>query len=119
VRHDFGDAVGALKNVGIREDEKDALGRTLDEAAGCFEDGGAGAFGADEGAGDVETVFGEKVVEVVSGDAAGDVGKFLADEIVVVSGDLLEGIVDLTSTVRFAAARYFRAAGRTRASVPT
>ncbi len=79
VRHDFGDVVGALENVGIGDDQEDSCWRAFDEAAGGFEDCGAGSFGADQGAGDVESVFGEEIVEVVAGDAAGDVGEFLAD----------------------------------------
>src|SRR5262249_4814379 len=51
----------------------------FDQAAGGFEDGCAGSFGADECAGDVEVVFGKKIVQVVSGDAARDVGELLAD----------------------------------------
>ena len=52
----------------------------FDEAQRGSEDDGAGAFAADEGAGDVEAVFGEKLVEVEAGDAAGDAGKLFADE---------------------------------------
>ena len=47
VLHDFGDVVGALIDVGIGDDQQDALRRALDQAAGGFEDCGAGAFGAD------------------------------------------------------------------------
>jgi hypothetical protein len=36
VLHDFGDAVGALKNVGIGNDQENAVGRAFDQAAGCF-----------------------------------------------------------------------------------
>ena len=102
---DFGDVVGALINVGIGDDQQNALRWALDQAAGGFEDCGAGAFGADQGAGDVESVFGEQVVEVVAGDAAGDVGEFLADQVGVLGGDLLQGGVDLGGAVRVAAAR--------------
>ena len=101
--HDLGDVIGALIDVGIGDDEQDALRRTFDQAAGGFENRGAGSFGADQGAGDVEAVFGEQVVEVVAGDAAGDVGKFLADQIAVLIGDLLEGGVDLIAAVVAAA----------------
>ena len=81
--------VGALINVGIGDDEQHALGRTLDEAAGGFENCGAGAFGADQRAGDVETIFRQQVIQVVAGDAARDVGEVLADEVGVLIGDLL------------------------------
>ena len=80
MRHDFGDVIGALKNIGIRDDREHALGWAFDQAASGFERGDTGSFGADQGAGDVESVFGEQVVEVVAGDAAGDLGELLADE---------------------------------------
>ena len=38
----------------------------------------------------MEAVFGKQVVQVVAGDAAGDVGELLADEIGVGVGDLLQ-----------------------------
>ena len=44
VRHDFGNMIGALINVGIGDDEQHALGRTLDQAASGFEDRGTGSF---------------------------------------------------------------------------
>ncbi len=84
VRHDFGNVVGTLINVGIGDDQQHAFRRTLDQAARRFENGDAGALGADEGAGHVEAILGQKEVQVVAGDAAGDFGKALADEIAVV-----------------------------------
>ena len=102
VLHDFGDVVGALIDVGIGDDQQDALRRTLDQAAGCFENRDAGAFGADQCAGDVEAVFGEQVVQVVAGDAARDVGELLADQIAVCVGDLFQGGVDVVGAVRVA-----------------
>ena len=45
--HDFGDVVGALINVGIGDNQEHAFGRAFDQAAGGFENGDAGAFGAD------------------------------------------------------------------------
>jgi len=65
----------------------------------------------------VEAVLGKKIVEVVAGDAARNVGKALADEIAVSGGDLLECGGDLSGSV--AAARYVRAAGQPGAAVPT
>src|SRR5271163_707222 len=54
VRHDLGHMVGALINVGIGDNEKYALARTFDQAAGCFENRYARSFRADERAGHVE-----------------------------------------------------------------
>ena len=65
--------VGALIDVGIGDDQQDALRRALDQAACGFEHGGAGAFGADQRARDVEAVFRQQVVQVVAGDAAGNI----------------------------------------------
>jgi hypothetical protein len=42
----------------------------------ALEDDGAGAFAADERAGDVEAVLGQELVEVEAGDAARDAGNF-------------------------------------------
>ena len=94
VRHDFGNVIGALINVGIGDDQQHALGRAFDQAARGFENGDAGAFGADQCASDMEAVFGQEVVQVVSGDAAGDVGETLADQIAVGGGDGLQLGVD-------------------------
>ena len=73
VRHDLGNVVGALINVGIGDDQQHALGRAFDQAAGGFENRDAGAFGADEGAGDMEAILGQKKIQVVAGDAARNV----------------------------------------------
>ena len=87
--------IGGFVYIAATDDQQYPLLRTLDQAAGGFEDRRAGSFGAHESAGDVESVFGKKIVEVVARDAAGDVGKFLADEIGVIVGDLLESGVQL------------------------
>ncbi len=60
------------------------------------DDAGAGAFGTDEGAGDVEAVFREQLVEVVAGDAAGDAGVFLADEGGVAVAEAFQACVDFS-----------------------
>ena len=72
--------VGGEKRVGKAEHGEDAEGRAGGEVEGGGDDVGAGAFGANQGAGDVEAVLGEQFVEVVAGDAAGDAGEFFADE---------------------------------------
>ena len=89
MRHDFRHVIGALIYVRVAEHDQHAFGWAFDEAAGCFENCYAGAFGADEGAGDVEIIFGKKVVEVVARDAARNVGEALAHERGVGGGDLL------------------------------
>ena len=117
--------VGTLIDVRISDDDENTLRWALDQTARGFESCRASAFRADERAGDVEAVFREKVVEVVAGDAAWDVWEFLADQVGVLIGDLLEGGAELSDASGIgavhgiAAARYFWAAGQPRAAVPT
>ncbi len=92
--HDFGHVVGALINVGIGDDQQHAFGRAFDQPARGFENRDAGTFGADEGAGNVESILGQEEVQVVAGDAARNVGKALADKIGVGGGDGLQFVID-------------------------
>ena len=89
VLHNLRDVIGALINVGTADDQQHARRRTLDQAAGGFKNGDAGAFGTDECAGDVKAIFREQIVEVVSGDAARNIGELLANLIAVFVGDVL------------------------------
>ena len=74
VLEEQGDVVGGDEDVVEADADEGAELGAFDEAERGAEDDGAGAFAADEGAGDVEAVFGEELVEVEAGDAAGDVG---------------------------------------------
>ncbi len=94
VLEDVGDVVGGEEDVGEADADEGAALRAFDEVERGAEDDGAGAFAADEGAGDVEVVFGEELVEVEAGDAAGDAGEFCADRVGVGVADVLEGGVD-------------------------
>jgi hypothetical protein len=80
VLEDARHGVGGEEGVGKASDGEHAEGRAGGEVERGGDDGGAGALGADQRAGDVEAVFVEQLVEVVAGDAAGNAGKFLADE---------------------------------------
>ena len=102
VLHDFRHMVGALINIGIGDHQQHAFGRTFDQAARRFENSDAGAFGANERARNVEAILRQKIVQVVAGDAARDVGKALADEIAVGGGDGLQFGVDFGRGVRLA-----------------
>ncbi len=86
--------VGGEEDVGEANADEGAAGWGFDELERCAEDDGAGAFAADQGAGDVEAVFGEELVEVEAGDAAGDAGKICADLVGVGVADVFEGGVD-------------------------
>src|ERR1019366_7540707 len=100
--HDLRDVVGADVNIGPSDNEQHARRGTLDEAAGGFENGDASAFGADQRARHVKAAFGEQVVEVVSGNAARNVGKLAADLLAVAVGEGLEAGVDFGAASTFA-----------------
>ena len=89
VRQDCWNGVGALMNIRIADYEQHAFGRAFNQAASGFENRDAGAFGSNQGASDLETVFREKVIQVVAGDAARNLGKALANQIAVLRGDFL------------------------------
>ena len=90
VLHDLGNVVGAEINVGPSDDEQHSRRRTLDQSASRFEHRDASAFGADQRARHVKAVFGEQVVEVVSGNAARNVRELAAHLLAVAVGDGLE-----------------------------
>ena len=66
----------------------------------------------------MEAILWKKVVQVVAGDPAWDIGEFFANFSCVLIGDSFERGFDLADAV-VAAARYFRAAGQPGAAVPT
>ncbi len=65
---------------------------------GRLEHGDARALGAAKSGCDVEAVLGEQAVEVVAGDAPGDVGITLADEVCVVVAEIAEPLRQLVRT---------------------
>ena len=87
--------VGGEKASSKSQHGEHAEGRAGGEVERGGDDVGAGAFGADQRAGHVEAVFVEQLVEVVAGDAAGDAGEFLADEVGVAVANAGEAGVDL------------------------
>ena len=62
--------VGGEERIVEAEHGEHAEGRAGGEIQRGGDDVGAGAFGADQRAGDIEVVFGQQLVEVVAGDAA-------------------------------------------------
>src|ERR1039458_6187786 len=102
VLHDLRHVVGADVNIGPSDDEQHTRRRTLDEAAGGFENRDASSLGADERARHVKAAFREQVVEVVSGNAARNVGKLAADLLAVAVGEGLEAGVDFGAASTFA-----------------
>ena len=79
VLKDLGDVVGGEEDIGEANSYEGAALGAFDELERSAQDDGAGAFAADEGSGEVEVVFGEELVEVEAGDAAGDAREFCAD----------------------------------------
>ncbi len=75
------DGVGSQKSVRESQHRKNAEGRTGGEVKLRRDNCRAGAFTADQGAGDVKAVFGEQLVEVIAGDAARDTGKLFANQV--------------------------------------
>ncbi len=80
VLQDLGYVVSSLVDRRIAEHHKRPGRRAVDEPHLRLQDRGERAFAADQGAGDVEAFFGEEVVEVVAGDAAGDVRVAVPDQ---------------------------------------
>src|SRR6266446_2034422 len=92
--HDLRDVVGTEINIWPSDDEQRPRWRTLDQTAGGFEHRDASSFRADERARHVKAVFGEQVVEVVSGNAARNVGELAANLLSVAVGDGVESSID-------------------------
>ena len=87
--------VGGEKGIAEAEHGQDAEGRAGGEIERGGDDVDAGALRADQRAGHVEVVFGQQLVEVVAGDAAGNAGKFFADQCGIAVADAREAGVDL------------------------
>src|SRR5437660_1534702 len=100
--HDLRDVVGTEINIWPSDEEQRPRWRTLDQTAGGFENRAASTFGADERARHVKAVFGEQVVEVVSGNATRNIRKLAADLLAVAVGDGLESSVDFGAAAAFA-----------------
>src|ERR1700674_3764355 len=100
--HDLRDVVGAEIDIGPSDDDEHPRRRTLDQATGGFENRNASSFGADQRARHVKAIFGEQVVEVVSGNAARNVGKVAADLLAETVCNGLEPGVDFGAAAPFA-----------------
>ena len=88
------DGIGGEKAVGESKDGEDAMGRAGSEVERGGEDVDAGAFAADESAGDVEAAFRQELVEVVAGDATRDARKSFLDFGGVCVADARKALVD-------------------------
>src|SRR6185437_6889335 len=97
VLKDCGDVVGGDEGILKRGDHEAAMRRAGHEVEFGGKHGDAGAFAADERSRDLEAVFRKQEVEVVSGDAARDFRKALADERRVFVANGGEGAVDFSA----------------------
>ena len=66
-------------DIRVAEHQERASGRTIHQANGCFEDGDAGTFCANQGPRNMKPVFWQEWIEVITRDAARNVGKALPD----------------------------------------
>jgi hypothetical protein len=89
--------IGGLEHVGVAEQQRAAMPRTGDQADRRVQHVRARALRADERPRDVEPVLGEELIEVVAGDAAGDVRKAPSNHIRVSCGNVLQLGVDLAA----------------------
>src|SRR6185436_12854436 len=87
--------IGGVVDARISEDEESARGRAVDEARRRLEHEHARRLRSDERTGDVKTVLGQQLVEVVAGDAARDFRKARANQIGVLIANLSQSRVDL------------------------
>ena len=90
-----GNGIGGEKGIAEAEHREHAEGRAGGEIERGGDDVGAGAFRAHQRAGDVEVVFGQQLVEVVAGDAAGNARKLFAHQGGVAIADARQACVDL------------------------
>ena len=90
--------VGGEERIVEAQHREDSEGRAGGEVERGGDDVGAGALGADQGAGHIEVVFGEQLVKVVAGDTARNARKFFADEVGIFVADAGEASVDFALT---------------------
>jgi hypothetical protein len=89
VLQDLRHVVACLVDARIAEHEKRARGRAVNEAHLRLQDGAKRPLAANDGAGDVEALLGQEVVEVVARDAARYLRVTIPDQISVAVAQLL------------------------------
>lgn len=94
-----GDLVGGGVAVGEAQYRHRAGARGLDQVHGGPEHGRAAAFGADQGAGEVESVLGQQLVEVVARHPAPQVGEGAADQFAEVVAQRAQVLVEPSGAV--------------------
>ena len=97
MRHDIRNMVGALVDIGIGNHQQYSRRRTFYQPAGSLEHGDTGAFGPDQRAGHIETIFGQQEVEVVARNPPRNIGIALAHEIGILVAKSLQAGVDFSA----------------------
>jgi hypothetical protein len=69
---DGGDSIGGKEGIGKAEHGQAATGRAVHQIEFCPQNGGQRAFAADQRASHVEATLGQQLIEVIAGDAAGN-----------------------------------------------
>jgi hypothetical protein len=87
--------VAGGEDIGEADHDEHALGRAVHEPQPGFQHRDASAFAADQCAGDVESLFGQELVEIVAGDTARDLRIAGADQIGVAMAQFVELAIDL------------------------
>src|SRR3954470_21239253 len=67
---DLRDMVAGAKHIRIAEHKERPRGRAMHQVQSCFQHNDTGAFGPDESARDMKSVFWQQIIQVVPGDAA-------------------------------------------------
>ena len=87
--------IGGDEGIGKSEHDQAAMLRAMLERAVGLEHGDAGALRAHQGAGHVKAVLGQQLVQVVAGNAAGNLGKTLPDQVAIGIPDAGQAGIDL------------------------
>ncbi len=101
IGHDLGHVITGRVDIRIAEHQERARGRTVDEPHRGLQDHHAAAFGAHQGARDVEAVLGQELIEGIARDPARDLRDALPYWICVAVAQLLQPLVDLPAPTAF------------------
>ena len=91
------DVIGRRERVGVAEADQRSMLRARNQPGPGLEHDDAGAFGADERPGDVESILGKQLIEVVSRHAPGNIGKPAANQAGVAVANRAQRGVDLSA----------------------
>ncbi len=78
MREHFHDMIASRVDIGITQNDQRTRWRARDEAHGCFQHRHTSAFATDERARHVKAMLRQELGEVITRDAARDIGKALA-----------------------------------------